>query len=58
MSERPEVIYCPAQTVAARMYVDPTPAEYCENEVADYGDYCPEHDTDDFDPWGTSEHQR
>ena len=52
MSGQPEVIYCPAQTVAARMYVDPTPAEYCENEVAEYGDYCHEHDTDDFDPWG------
>ena len=48
----PEPIYCPAQTRPARMYVDPEPAEYCENEVEDYGDYCADHDTYDEDPWG------
>ena len=47
-----ETIYCPAQTRPARLYVDPEPAEYCTAEVEDYGDYCAEHDTDDFDPWG------
>lgn len=44
-----ETIYCPAQTRAARMYEDPEPAEYCENEVADYGDLCPEHEYTDED---------
>ena len=37
-------IYCPAQTY--RQTRD-TPAEYCENEVEDYGDLCPEHNEDD-----------
>jgi hypothetical protein len=37
----PEEIHCPAQTY--RQTRD-SPAEYCENEVADYGDLCPEHD--------------
>ena len=40
----PEVIYCAAQTY--RQTRD-SPAEYCENEVADYGDLCPKHDEDD-----------
>lgn len=44
-----ETIYCPAQTRPARMYVDPEPAEYCENEVEDYGDYCEEHSDEE---WG------
>ena len=37
-------VYCPAQTY--RQTRD-TPAEFCENEVEDYGDLCPEHDEDD-----------
>lgn len=37
-------IYCPAQTY--RQTRD-SPAEYCENEVADYGDLCSEHEEDD-----------
>ena len=39
-----EPIYCPAQTY--RQTRD-SPAEFCENEVEDYGDLCPEHDEDD-----------
>ncbi|MFB8368563.1 hypothetical protein ACFC25_04275 [Pseudarthrobacter sp. NPDC055928] len=39
-----ETIYCPALTY--RQTRD-TPAEYCENEVADYGDLCDRHDEDD-----------
>jgi len=46
-----ETIYCPAQTRPARLYVDPEPAEYCENEVAEYGDFCPQHEELDDDPW-------
>ena len=42
-------IYCPAQTRPARMFVDPEPAELCENEVEDYGDYCPDHEEGDWD---------
>ena len=37
-------IYCPAQTYRATR---DSPAEYCTNEVADYGDLCPVHDEDD-----------
>ena len=44
-----ETIYCPAQTRPARLYVDPEPAEYCTNEVEDYGDYCEEHSYTDAD---------
>lgn len=39
-----EPIYCPAQTYAGTRE---TPAEYCENEVADYGDMCEKHDEED-----------
>ena len=39
-----EPIYCPAQTYRATR---DSPAEFCENEVADYGDLCPQHDGDD-----------
>lgn len=44
-------IYCPAQTY--RQTSD-APAEFCENEVEDYGDLCSEHDAadraeDDYD---------
>ena len=44
--------YCPAQTRAPRLYVDPEPAEYCETEVEEAGDYCPRHEDLDEDPWG------
>jgi hypothetical protein len=47
--------YCPAQTMAPRMYVDPTPAEYCETEVEEAGDYCARHEDLDEDPWGWDE---
>jgi hypothetical protein len=39
-----EVIYCPAQTYRGNRF---EPAEYCENEVSDYGDLCDRHDEDD-----------
>ena len=39
-----ETIYCPALTY--RQTRD-TPAEHCETEVADYGDFCDRHDEDD-----------
>jgi hypothetical protein len=39
-----DLIYCPAQTY--RQTRD-TPAEYCENEVEDYGDFCGKHDAED-----------
>ena len=37
-------IYCPAQTFAGHYYIDPEPPEWCENEVENEGDYCPEHE--------------
>ena len=40
-------ILCHAQTFAGRMYNDPEPASYCENEVENLGDLCSEHDEDD-----------
>lgn len=39
-----DLIFCPAQTY--RQTRD-TPAEFCENEVEDYGDLCPAHDEED-----------
>jgi len=48
---RDEIFYCPAQTRAPRLYVDPAPAEYCETEVEEAGDYCALHEPGD-DPWG------
>jgi hypothetical protein len=39
-----DVIYCPAQTYARTR---DTPAEYCETEVAEYGDFCPAHEDED-----------
>lgn len=39
-----ETIYCSAQTYARTF---DSPAEYCTNEVADYGDLCPAHDAGD-----------
>jgi hypothetical protein len=38
-----ETIFCPAQTYRQTRE---TPAEYCENEVENYGDLCPAHDDD------------
>lgn len=38
--------YCPAQTYAQTLE---TPAEYCENEVENEGDYCGEHGGGDYD---------
>ena len=46
-----EMFYCPAQIRAPRMYVDPEPGEYCENEVEELGQYCPQHEELDDDPW-------
>jgi len=48
-----DTIYCPAQTY--RQTRD-NPAEYCENEVEDYGDLCSVHDAadredEDYDRW-------
>ena len=40
----PEVMYCHAQTYRATR---DNPAEYCTNEVEDYGDLCPQHEEDD-----------
>jgi hypothetical protein len=37
-------IYCPAQTYRATR---DSPAEFCENEVEDFGDLCAVHDEDD-----------
>lgn len=45
--ELPEVFYCGVQTRAASWYVDPEPAEYCENEVDVEGDLCARHDQED-----------
>lgn len=42
MSDSP--IYCPAQTYRGSRY---EPSEFCEEEVADYGDFCPRHEEDD-----------
>jgi len=39
-----ETIYCPALTYRQTRF---QPAEYCETEVADYGDLCDRHDEDD-----------
>ena len=41
--------YCPVEVRAASMYVDPSPAEYCENEVEAEGDVCGYHEPDDED---------
>jgi len=39
-----ETIYCSARTYPATPF---EPAEYCENEVNDYGDLCARHDEED-----------
>lgn len=36
--------YCSVEVRAARMYEDPEPAEFCENEVESEGDVCGFHD--------------
>jgi len=48
-----EPIYCPARTYPATPF---EPAEYCTNEVNDYGDLCAVHDEEDrsdadYDAW-------
>ncbi|MDQ0854828.1 hypothetical protein QFZ79_002939 [Arthrobacter sp. V4I6] len=42
-----ETIYCDVQVRAASWYVDPEPAEYCEEKVENEGDLCPKHEPDD-----------
>lgn len=42
----PETFYCGVETRAASWYVDPEPAEYCENEVGSDGEVCGFHDED------------
>lgn len=54
-----EPIYCPAQTYRATR---DSPAEFCEEEVEDYGDLCPKHDEDDrsdelYEAWKESRHE-
>jgi len=39
-----EPIYCPAQTYPRTRF---EPAEFCETEVEDYGDFCPVHEEPD-----------
>ena len=39
-------IYCPAQTFPGSRY---EPKEFCDELVADYGDYCERHDYTDED---------
>jgi len=41
-----DTIYCPAQTYPQTRE---TPAEYCENEVPEEGDFCPIHEDGDDD---------
>ena len=43
--------YCPFEIRAASMYVDPEPAELCENEVELEGDVCGFHDYHDDEDW-------
>lgn len=43
----PEVFTCGVETRAASWYVDPEPAEFCEEEVDEDGALCPRHD--DYD---------
>jgi hypothetical protein len=42
-----EIFYCDVQIRAASWYVDPEPAEYCEEEVGYEGSLCSKHDLDD-----------
>lgn len=53
----PEVFTCGVETRAASWYVDPEPAEYCENEVANEGELCPQHD-DDGPDWDDIREER
>ena len=41
--------YCPIVVAPARMYEDPSPEELCENEVAEEGTCCNQHDEPDDD---------
>ena len=55
-----EPIYCPAQTYASTRLEQ---AEYCTEEVADYGDLCARHDEDDradelYEAYLESKHER
>lgn len=57
MSDSP--IYCPAQTYRATR---DNPAEHCEEEVAEYGDYCPRHEEEDrsdadYEAWKESRYE-
>lgn len=45
-SPAPVPIYCPAQTYAQTR---DSPAEWCEEEVAEEGDHCPAHQEPDDD---------
>ena len=54
-----EPILCPAQPYQATR---DSPAEFCENEVDDYGDLCPEHEEDDrsdelYEAWLESKYE-
>ena len=42
-----DTYYCPAETWAQTR---DSPAEYCEEEVPNDGDYCARHDEDDEEP--------
>ena len=58
MTPLSDPIYCSAQTYRATR---DSPAEYCETEVADFGDLCALHDEDDrsdalYDAWRDSQH--
>lgn len=44
-----ETFTCPVEIRAARMYEDPEPAEFCENEVLEEGEPCAEHGGDEPD---------
>lgn len=44
-----ETFYCTVEVRAASWYVDPSPAEFCENEVAAEGLACNAHDDVDDD---------
>ena len=38
-----ETIYCPTMIYRQSFHA---PDEYCENEVEDYGQFCPKHEAD------------
>lgn len=43
--------YCSVEVRAARMYEDPSPAEFCDNEVESEGDICGFHEADERDEY-------